>query len=214
MSRITIRSGTPTDAGLLRCVFEYASHGLSPYLWDQSVGPERDYDSFVESRMISKIQDPEQNFKVAEFDGCPAGGILTYQISEPQALDCESAMERSFIKVDNGLLPSVCVNAVAVFPEYRRLGIASALLRSARNDAAQEGLPISLSVSDANCDAISTYEANGYRHVGQVRMEKEDWDGDGDHWLLMVNDAVCAWRRIGQMPGAVSRSPLARIGEA
>lgn len=213
MNKITIRPGKPTDAGVLRRVFEYASHGLSPYLWERSAGPEQDYDSFVQSRMVSKIQDPEQVIQVAEVEGRPVGGILTYRILEPQSLDGLSAMDRSFVEVDNRLFPSVYVNAIAVFPEYRRKGVASALLSRAQYDAALENLPISLSVCDANPGAVSTYEANGYRHVGQVRMEKEDWQGAGKQWLLMVNDTMRAWRRSDQNLGTVSQISAPRSVE-
>ena len=208
MNTISIRPGAPDDAGVLRRVFEYASHGLSPYLWRKSAGPEQDYDSFVQSRMISKIEDPEQDFKIAEFDGRTAGGILTYRISGSQSLEGASPMERSFLKVDNGLCPSVYVNAIAVFPEYRRLGVASAMLANARNEAAKSDLPISLSVCDANPGAIETYETNGYRHAGQVPMVKEDWTGDGSRWLLMVNDTLCAWRSAEQTNGNALSNPI------
>lgn len=195
MNKLTIRASTTDDADVLRRVFENASHGISPYLWRKAVEPNQDFDEFVHGRMCSKIVDPDQTFNVAEIDGLSAGGILTYQISAIEQTNGHSPMMRSFVDVDNALLGSVYVNAIAVFAEFRRLGIASALLQRAKETAAQAGLPLSLSVCDANVGAISTYEKNGFRHEGRVKMENEDWDGDGEYWLLMVNETAHAWDR-------------------
>lgn len=208
MSSLKIRSGAEKDADVLRRVFEYASHGLSSYLWAKGLDPEKNYDQFVAARMIEKIRDPDQSFRVAEIDGKPVGGIVTYRISELRPLKDVSELERSFNEVDNGLLGSVYINAIAVFPSFRRNGIASALLQDAQADAARNSEPTSLSVSDANPGAIATYEANGYRNVGKVRMVKEDWPGEGENWLLMINDNASPCHNPEKTFGASPQRPL------
>lgn len=193
MENLQIRNGQAEDANILRRVFEYASDGLSPYLWARANRAGQNLDRLIAERMESKIADPDQTFKVALHDGEPAGGILTYQITQTQPLEGLTPMDRSFSEVDNRLVGSVYVNALAVFPEFRRMGIASDLLAHARAEAAKDGLPLSLSVSDANPSAVATYQTNGFRHVGRVAKEKEGWDGAGDFWLLMVNNTASPW---------------------
>ena len=104
---------------------------------------------------------------------------------------------RSFIAIDNALVGTRYVNALAVFPAFRRLGVATALLDYERVEAAKEGTALSLSVCDENPAAISTYCENGFATVGSIPIVKENWVGDGTDWVLMVNERDCAWARSG-----------------
>lgn len=58
----------------------------------------------------------------------------------------------------------LCIQALAVFPEYQGQGIASQLLRTAFGEAARLGLPkLSLLVETQNTRAQAVYEHSGFR---------------------------------------------------
>ena len=194
MSNIAIRKATPDDAPVLRRVYEYASHGLSHYLWQQDYDGRQEFDAFVWERMRRKIADPKQHFAVAEVDGVPAGGILTHDINAPESLDGHNEIIRAFVVVENDLVGTRYVNALATFPAFRRLGIASRLLNHATVQAAEANRALSLSVCDENPDAIRTYHANGFSFIGARPMEKGDWQGEGEAWLQMVNESLIDWK--------------------
>ena len=59
------------------------------------------------------------------------------------------------------------IGNVGVLPEYRRQGIADALLDALENDAQERGLAfLTLEVRVSNMPAITLYEKHGYRRAG------------------------------------------------
>ena len=69
---------------------------------------------------------------------------------------------------------SVCeigmVNNIAVFPEYRRQGVASALIEALSDAGRKRGLSsLCLEVRASNTAALSLYEKNGFVRVGTRR---------------------------------------------
>lgn len=57
------------------------------------------------------------------------------------------------------------IDSVAVYPEFRRMGIASSLLRAAIERAHSAGLPAGLLVDKQNPNAERLYTALGFRYV-------------------------------------------------
>lgn len=65
------------------------------------------------------------------------------------------------------VLESCYVNNIAVFPEYRRQGVGTALLKMAMLTADAMGTDfISLEVRKSNAEAISLYEKLGFEEMG------------------------------------------------
>ena len=65
------------------------------------------------------------------------------------------------------------VYAVAVLPEYRRRGIASALIRQLETDLSEKGcLKVNLQVRASNAGVISLYEKLGFLVEERVSMGK------------------------------------------
>lgn len=58
------------------------------------------------------------------------------------------------------------IDSLAVYPDYRRRGIASALILSMADRARAQGLPLALLVDQANPSAERMYRALGFRHAG------------------------------------------------
>ena len=178
-----IREGKTEDAAVLRRVFEEASHGLAQYLWDVSLAGEPDRDRAILDRMACKIADPAARFRVCEVYGVPAGGILSYEKDDTpeDAGDCGPLL-RALVEAENDLTGTHYINALAVFPEFRRRGIARGLIDDVAAGAWQ---PLSLIAADVNADALRLYEAMGFETVRRHAMAKEGWDGAGEAWLSM-----------------------------
>jgi ribosomal protein S18 acetylase RimI-like enzyme len=70
------------------------------------------------------------------------------------------------------------VYAVAVLPEYRRRGIATALIRRLEADLAERGcVKINLQVRSSNPGVVSFYEGLGFRVEERISMGKRLYQG-------------------------------------
>jgi ribosomal protein S18 acetylase RimI-like enzyme len=81
------------------------------------------------------------------------------------------------------------VNILAVYPGFRRRGVARLLLAEAGARGA-DARGISLIVADRNAPARALYAACGFREVAEAPMVKENWRSDSDTWVLMVKPAA------------------------
>ena len=86
------------------------------------------------------------------------------------------------VEAENDLTSSHYINALAVFPKYRRMGLAHKLMEET-DQISDQGL--SLTVADSNHSARALYKKLGFAEVGHHKMEKEDWDGEGAEWISM-----------------------------
>ena len=111
--------------------------------------------------------------------------------SENALLESFSCGTRFFCAKHNGLLAGYMglsavagegyVTNVAVFPQYKRMGVASLLLCFADSFAAEQGLEfISLEVRPSNIPAISLYSKHGYEKVGQRKNFYDNPKEDAD----------------------------------
>jgi ribosomal protein S18 acetylase RimI-like enzyme len=79
------------------------------------------------------------------------------------------------------------VNVLAAYPQVRGQGCGKALLDFAEalaREARCGGL--SIIVSDANPGARRLYERQGCREIARRVMEKESWENEGQHWVLLA----------------------------
>ena len=100
------------------------------------------YDGFA-----AELDNKTANFLVAEIDGKAVGYIGFYAV------------------IDEGYTANV-----AVLPEFRRMGVADALLTAAEQRCRELGLAfLSLEVRCSNDAAIALYKKHGFEHVGTRR---------------------------------------------
>lgn len=185
---MNIRQATPEDSGHFVRVFELASYGLAPYLWQQAVGDSGEMHSYARSRMHDKLSNAKPNTAlIAEIDGEVAGGIITYDIGrEPEEMSPDvDPVITPLIELENMALGTHYINAVAVFPEHQGHGIGQMLLREVEKNASPNGL--SLVVEDRNIGAFKLYQKLGYVVETSVPIVKGKggWDTNAQSYVLM-----------------------------
>ena len=81
------------------------------------------------------------------------------------------------------------INVLAVQPQFCRLGLGTRLLALADKTAEVSGKRgISVIVSNANSGARRLYEHCGYNESATRLMVKENWENEGQSWVLLTKD--------------------------
>lgn len=116
-----------------------------------------------EKSLEEELDNHTAHFLVAEADGEIAGYIGLFVV-------CESCY----------------ISNVAVFPEYRRQGVATRLLGSASELAAENGAEsISLEVRPSNEAAVALYSGLGFDEVG---LRKNFYRSPAEDGLIMTKE--------------------------
>jgi len=187
---MAIRRARKDDADELAELINYAGEGLPLYLWTQMAAPGTDpWETGRERALREAGGFSYRNGIVAEMDDRVAGALIGYPLADdPPPIDAATvpAMFLPVLELEHIAAGTWYVNAVSVFPEGRRLGVGSMLLAEAERIATSCGCRgLSLIVSDTNDGAQRLYERLGYRECARRAMVKEQWQHEGDHWLLM-----------------------------
>lgn len=186
-----IRDARKEDCAALADLIDIAGEGLAGYVWQQIAGPGEDARAIGRQRAARDTGSfSYRNSVVAEVDGQIVGALVGYPIAtEPEPIDTAS-MPPMFVplqELENLAAGTWYVNAVAVVPEARGLGLGSQLMKRAEQAAQDLGLRgLSLIVSDANRGARRLYERLGYEEVAARPMVKEAWQNPGENWVLMI----------------------------
>lgn len=105
-------------------------------------------------------------------DNRVAGAIVAYRGEDLHALRkafLDAAKERLGRNLDNITDETEAgeyyIDSVAVYPDFRRMGVASSLLRAAIERAHSNGLPAGLLVDKQNPNAERLYTALGFRYI-------------------------------------------------
>lgn len=191
--QLTIRDATRADCAELAQLINVAGEGLPLYLWRQMAGAGEDPWEIGRERAARDAGSfSYRNSVVAEVDGKIVGALVGYALAdEPEAVDPANtpALFVPLIELESLAAGTWYVNAVAAFPEARGLGVGSQLMRCAERRAVDLRLRgVSLIVSDGNKGARRLYERLGYRETASRPMIKEQWQNDGENWVLMIRD--------------------------
>ena len=182
-----IRQATRDDAPHFVRVFELASRGLAPYLWEQSAGADGDAARVALDSMHRKLTAAAPGTAlVAEVDGKVAGGAITYVIGpDPEDIaEDEDPAIRALIELENRVPGTHYINALAVFPAFQGQGIGSALLRQVERESSSDRM--SLTVEDMNTSARRLYSRLGYVEVGAADVDPGGWETEAQQYFLMV----------------------------
>jgi ribosomal protein S18 acetylase RimI-like enzyme len=190
-AEVLLRPAAKADAACLARLAAMASEGFVTCLWARMAeGDEGPVD--VGARLIADGQGALswRNGVLALIDGKVAGGMVTSPIgTEPAALDPLPPMLRPMQALKNRALGARYINILAVLPEFRRRGVASALLGEAVR-IAEGSAALCLVVADRNSAARRLYEAFGFAAVDEEPMVKEGWTSESEAWVLMLKPAA------------------------
>lgn len=187
---VTIRPAKRADATHITALCDMAGEGLPAALWRRSAAPTQSAFEYGRNRILSG----ETNFNlrnslIAERDGEVAGLMLGYPLPVASEL------------ADWGDVPDVIVplleleqevpgywylNILAVYPEFRRKGIARLLLTVVDEiGATAHAKGLALVAASVNTGAILLYESAGYRvRDKRPAIITPDIKVGGEWWLM------------------------------
>lgn len=187
MTDVALRPASPSDASFLARAIDLAGHGLPRHLWQAIAGPEGDALAIGRERAARDEGGFSwRNAVIAVVDGTPAGALVSYLTPAapepvPAGLDpCIAAL----IELENLAPRTRYINAVAVVPEARGLGVGRALMTAAGASPGPCGL--SLITTDDNHAARTLYERMGYVEHARRRLLPGGWRTDSREWVLML----------------------------
>jgi len=167
---------------------EFASEGLSLYVWTQLAGPGEDPWEIGRKRVAAESGGYSyRNALIAEAAGESAGAMIGYPVSaEPNHAHAIPAILVPLHRLMSMAADTWYVHALGVYPQHRGAGVGTLLLAEADRRAARAAKSgPSLIVSDTN-RARRLYERSGYREAAHGAMVKQGWDHPGTNWVLMT----------------------------
>ena len=125
-----------------------------------------------------------RNATIALYDGVPAGLMVAYDGARyRQMRDVTFPLIRMYVGDDySSMDDEACageyyLDSLAVLPEFRRRGIASALIRDMFRQRNEAGIPLAtIAVDPENDTAYCLYTRNGFRKDGQVTVFNTTYD--------------------------------------
>ena len=182
-----LRPFHPDDASTVARLNDMASGGLLFSTWATAAGTAGDP---WEQGRLQQIDQMNSGWVMIVLDqGKGVEAVLMGQAhpEDPVATDGVDPVWVPLIELENLVPGSWVLNVIATLPECRGRGHGALLIEQAEALARKGGhSKLALVVSDANADAIRLYHRTGFSEVSRRPIEKGDWDGPGDDWVLMV----------------------------
>lgn len=185
------RRATPEDADALAELIDFAGEGMPLYLWAKMAEPgETPWDVGRRRARREEGAFSYKNAVVAESNGEVVACLIGYPLPDrPAPIDRETtpAMFVPLQELENVAPGTWYVNVLAAYPRWRGRGYGARLLSLAERLATEAGRNgLSIIVADTNAGARRLYERVGFRQVAERPMVKDDWDGPGERWVLLV----------------------------
>ncbi|ESR23247.1 acetyltransferase, GNAT family protein [Lutibaculum baratangense AMV1] len=196
---MSLRAAVREDARLLARLIDIAGEGIPSWLWSQGAAPGQsplDYGTERACRETGGFS--YRNATVAEFRGTPVGMMLGYVIPEPSDEERREVASlpapiRPFVELEHRAVGTFYVNAVAVLPDRRGLGIGAKLLRAAEASARHAEAPeTSIQVYSQNAGAVRLYERFGFRIVDRTPVILHPCPPHHDEDVLLMTKSVLA----------------------
>ena len=153
---IGLRPATQADSRAIAELFRIASGGVADYIW-QLLKPE--YPG------LEGVNFSCDNCTIAEHDGSVLGMLHAYEMAAPGEPETDPVL-RPYAELESP--GSLYISGVALFPEYRNLGIGSRLMDAALQTARNSDLPeLSLIAFEQNEGSWRLYLRLGFDVVDQ-----------------------------------------------
>lgn len=168
LERVIFRPARRNESRTIARLFSMASDGVADYVWTKSVKPGEDVLDAGERRYSDEDSlFSYKNCLVAESDGKTAGMMAAFPMDRPY--DPGTSWETDPVLVPYSRLEqhgSYYISGMALFPEYRGMGIGTKFLEIAEEKAAQCNLPqLSLIVFEENEGAVRLYRRHGFYEI-------------------------------------------------
>ena len=145
---ITLRPATDADEAFLLGVYGSTRAGeVAAFGWGETEQRAFLETQFSVRRRAYAMQFPDAKCSVVLCDGEPAGEII---------------VDRSNARIE--------LTDIAVLPEFRGRGIATHLIGELQNEAAEAGLPLTLTVDRANANAFNLYSKLGFTVTAETEL--------------------------------------------
>ncbi len=200
---VELRPAVREDAADLVRLIDMAAEGLPHLLWSSLAGPGEDAWSVGQSRAErDEGAFSWRNATVAVDADRVAGALVGYPNRAAEPLDDLPPLLRPIVDLENQAVGSWYVNALAVYPPWRRRGVAAALMAEAERLARLAGCEaVSLIAADANLPALRFYAALGFERRDSRAMVKDGWQNESEHWLLLVRPVPVGPVPVGPVEG-------------
>lgn len=191
MNTPTIRPAGLRDATHLAALVDIAGEGFASHFWSGMT--EAGQSPFEVGRGRARRDEGAftwRNAHIAEIDGDVAGALIGYRIpdtADPAGFEELAPIVRPLAELEAEAPSHWYVNVLAVFPEYRGMGIGSALLRHADligKAVAPAGMAII--VASENAGAVKLYQRCGYRAAARRPVVPFPGYRRGGDWLLLT----------------------------
>ena len=189
LADIAIRPARRADAAHLAILVDMAAEGLASYMWREIAGEGESPAEIGRNRALREEGGfSYRNTWIAEADGEPAGALVGYPIPDDggHRLDVPEPV-RALVELEQNVPGYWYVNVLAVYAEFRRLGVGKALLDHADLLGREAGAPgMAIIVASGNDRARRLYDRQGYRFVDQRKATEFPGGRRGDDWLLLT----------------------------
>lgn len=190
----TFRMGQPADSADLALLFDAASRRICAWLWGTLAAPGQSWFEVGRDRIrnLPQATSHHSNWHVAQVQDQTIGALFGFSVPEPYdrvTLDELPAPLRPMVELEMVAKGCWLLQAVALFPEHRRLGHGPALVARACQAAREAGhRRIALQVESPNTGAIALYRRCGFTDwQRRVFVPFPGSDDEGD-WILMGKD--------------------------
>lgn len=172
----SVRPAHVGDAAHLARLIDTAGEGIPNWLWRQSAEPGQSPLAFGVERALTRSGGfSHKNAIMAEVFGEVVGMVLSYPILKAPTEDPETlpAPIAPFIELEKHSAGTWYVNALAVSPGYRGIGIGTTLMDEAESAARQAGYDhLSIQVYEQNIGAVRLYERLGFIVTQRARVRR------------------------------------------
>jgi ribosomal protein S18 acetylase RimI-like enzyme len=188
---VTIRPARRADATHVAALTDIAGEGLPSAWWRRAVEPGQSPFELGRARAMRE----EGNFSIrnaliAEAEGEVAGLLLGYLLPDPYDMpDLATLSEamKPLLRLEARVPGSWYLNILAVYPEFRRVGMGRMLLEVAVELARSAGVRvISLIAASENHRAVSVYTKAGFKILDRVPLVSLPEVKLSGEWLLMT----------------------------
>lgn len=169
---MTFRPATAEDSRKIAELFSISSDGVVNYVW-MTLASEYPGMEPVEIGAI-RYASEEGNFSftncvLAEREGTVIGQLCTYPV-EASAEDPDEPVDPVLEPYGRLEIPgTLYISSLALFEEYRGMGLGTRMLSIARDRARERNLDaLSLLVFEQNTGAVKLYEREGFREVDRA----------------------------------------------